>query len=89
MIILEAEPILPEVEPLDQIRNELIREHNKMLQNLIPDNGIGFRIYRMSVNSKTMFNLENEPMLPDRIHLADKNILTTIPRSIPQVRKMF
>ena len=78
VLILEAEPVKPEVEKFDSLRNELIDKHNVVLEKLIPDEGIDGTLFRLSMNLKSV-NIDGAFMLPDRIHLIKKDI----PRKTP------
>ena len=73
IIILEAEPISPEIHPLDARRNKYINAHNRLLRKLIPKSGLDGRIFRISANRKVVKHPNGKYMLPDRIHLQKKD----------------
>ena len=73
ILILEAEPISPEINPLDARRNKYIKAHNRLLRKLIPKSGLDGRIFRISANTKVVKHPNGEYMLPDRIHLQKKD----------------
>ena len=73
VLVLEAEPISPEVYPLDAQRNIHVREHNELLKELIPETGLDGKIFRISANKKVVKHPNNKYMLPDRFHLQKKD----------------
>jgi len=72
-LVLEAEPISPEVYDLDSQRNKHVREHNELLRKVIPENGLDGKIFRISVNTKVVQHPNGKFMLPDRFHLQKKD----------------
>lgn len=73
ILVLEAEPISPEVYPLDRERNQHVRAHNELLRELIPEGGLDGKIFRISVNTKVVQHPNQKFMLPDRFHLQKKD----------------
>ena len=53
--------------------------YHKGLSKLIPDAGLNGKIFRMSVNAKTIEAPNGEFMLPDRKHLVQKDLTVEIP----------
>lgn len=78
ILVFEAEPLQPEVQKYDPLRNILIDRHNEVLKELIPDEGLQNTIFRVSMNLNTV-HLDGNYMLPDRIHLMKKDV----PRKTP------
>ena len=60
VLVLEAEPISPEVYPLDAQRNIHVREHNELLKELIPETGLDGKIFRISANTKVVKHPNNK-----------------------------
>ena len=52
-IMLDSEPIWPE-RLLDNKRNELMGMYHEAISKLVPEGGLDGKIFRMSVNQKTV-----------------------------------
>lgn len=72
-IFMDSEPIWPEKFSLDGKRNELIEVYHEGVGRLIPEEGLQGKIFRMSVNVKTVVAKNGIYMLPDGKHLIKKD----------------
>lgn len=78
-ILMDPEPIMPNVYQLDETRNKYMLRYLEMLDKMMPRNGFEDRIFRMTVTRKTVVSITGNYMLPDRAHLILKDKERTLP----------
>ena len=68
ILILDSEPILPELLNYDKKRNYYINDFNEFMMKSIPELGIK-NIHRISITKRTVVGPAGMHLMPDRMHL--------------------